>query len=55
MLARAIVWTACDCYTDIIREELTPKEVEGPDPITRLDLKKVLVERCNPKLVPNPT
>ena len=54
-LEREIVWTACDCYTDIIRQELTPIEVEGPEPITRLDLKKVLVERCNPKLVPNPT
>ena len=42
-LEREIVWTACDCYTDIIRQELTPIEVEGPEPITRLDLKKVLV------------
>jgi len=55
MLEKAIVWRACDCYADVIREELTPEEVEGPKPITSIDLKQVLVERCNPKLVPNPT
>lgn len=54
-LQQEIVWRACDCYADVIREELTPEEVEGPKPITSIDLKKVLVERCNPKLVPNPT
>ena len=54
-LGQAIIWKACDCYTDVIREEMTPEEVEGPKPVTRLDLKKILIERCNPKLVPNPT
>ena len=54
-LSQEIIWKACDCYTDVIREEMTPEEVEGPKPVTRLDLKKILIERCNPKLVPNPT
>ena len=54
-LSQEIIWKACDCYTDVIRGEMTPEEVEGPKPVTRLDLKKILIERCNPKLVPNPT
>ena len=53
-LQQEIVWQACDCYADVIREELTPIEVEGPKPITRINLKKVLIERCNPKLVTDP-
>lgn len=54
-LSREIVWMACDCYADVIREELTPEEVEGPKQITSIDLKKALIDRCNPKLIPNPT
>jgi len=39
----------------VIREELTPEEVESPKQITSIDLKKALIDRCNPKLIPNPT
>ena len=43
---------ACDCYTDVIREKMTPEELEGPEPFTRINLKEVLVQRCNPKIIP---
>ncbi len=54
-LKQEIVWRACDCYADVIRQKLTPEEVAGPEPITSINLKQVLVEECNPQLIPNPT
>jgi hypothetical protein len=39
----------------VIRQKLTPEEVAGPEPITSINLKQVLVEECNPQLIPNPT
>lgn len=51
-LAQEIIWKACDCYTDVIREKMTPEELEGPEPFTRINLKEVLVQRCNPKIIP---
>ena len=51
-LVQSIVWKACDCYTDVIRQELTPEEVEGSEEIVDVNLQNMLIERCNPKLVP---
>ena len=54
-LGQKIIWKACDCYSDTIREELTPEEVEGSEKL-KIDLTQVLTERCNPKVAPiNPT
>ena len=51
-LPQDIVWKACDCYTDVIRQELTPEEVKGSKEIIDINLQKILIERCNPKIVP---
>ena len=51
-LPQDIVWKACDCYSDVIRQELTPEEVEGSKEIIDVNLQKMLIERCNPKIVP---
>ena len=51
-LPQDIVWKACDCYTDVIRQELTPEQVEGSKEIIDINLQKILIERCNPKIVP---
>ena len=55
-MPQTILWQVCDCYTDTIREELTPEEVDGQEKITRIDLTKVLTEKCNTMIPPvNPT
>ena len=55
-MPQTILWHVCDCYTDTIREELTPEEVGGQEKITRIDLTKVLTEKCNTMIPPvNPT
>ena len=46
------VWATCDCYTDVIREILTPEEIKGAKTIAEKELSKVLAERCNPKTHP---
>ena len=51
-LSQDIVWKACDCYTDVIRQELTPEQVEGSKEIIDINLQNKLIERCNPKIVP---
>ena len=51
-LPQDIVWQACDCYTDVIRQELTPEQVKGSKEIIDINLQKMLIERCNPKIVP---
>ena len=51
-LSQDIVWKACDCYTDVIRQELTLEQVEGSKKIIDINLQKILIERCNPKIVP---
>ena len=51
-LPQDIVWKACDCYTDVIRQELTPEQVEGSKEIIDINLQKKLIEKCNPKIVP---
>ena len=51
-LPQDIVWQACDCYTDVIRQELTPEQVEGSKEIIDINIQKMLIKRCNPKIVP---
>ena len=52
-----IVWATCDCYTDVIREILTPDQIKGIETIAKeKKLSTVLSKRCNPKTQPvNPT
>ena len=46
------LWQVCDCYTDTIRELLSPQEVNGPENIKKVKLTKVLAERCNQIIPP---
>ena len=46
------LWQVCDCYTDTIRELLTPQEIDGPENIKKVKLTKVLAERCNQIIPP---
>ena len=52
-----LVWKTCDCYTDLIREKLTPEEAaKGEEKIKSIYLSKLLADKCNPELLPqNPT
>ncbi len=51
-----LVWQTCDCYTDTIREMLTPEEVQKEKIIKEVNLTKILADKCNPKVLPqNPT
>ena len=46
------LWKVCDCYTDTIRELLTPEEAQGAEAIKKVNLTKVLSEKCNPIIPP---
>ena len=51
-----LLWKVCDCYTDTIREVLSPEEIQGSDKIQKINLSKILSEKCNQILPPvNPT
>ena len=56
-LNQMLVWKTCDCYTDLIREKLTPEEAaKGEEKIKSINLSKLLADKCNPELLPqNPT
>ena len=43
-------WEVCDCYTDVIRETLSPKEVDKLNFIKTKDLSMKLINECNGKL-----
>ncbi len=47
-----ILWRVCDCYTDTIRELLTPEETDGPENLKKVQLTKVLAEKCNSMIPP---
>ena len=51
-MPQTLLWQVCDCYTDTIRKNLTPEEVDGQEKITRIDLTKVLTEKCNTMIPP---
>ena len=46
------LWKVCDCYTDTIRELLTPEETDGPETIKKVKLTKILAEKCNSIIPP---
>ena len=53
---QVLVWKTCDCYTDTIREVLTPEQVDDGEKILEINLAKVLSDRCNQEIPPiNPT
>lgn len=52
LVPQPIVWATCDCYTDVIREILTPEEIEGSKTIAEKELSKVLADKCNPRTLP---
>jgi hypothetical protein len=55
-ISQVLVWQICDCYTDTIREKLTPEEVQREEIIKEVNLTKLLADKCNPKVFPqNPT
>ena len=55
-MTQILVWQICDCYTDTIREKLTPEEVQREEIIKEVNLTKLLADKCNPKVFPqNPT
>ena len=55
-LNEILVWKTCDCYTDVIREKLTPENVNREEVIKDINLSKLLSDKCNPELIPqNPT
>ena len=43
-------WDVCDCYTDVIRETLSPEEVSKLNFIKTKDLTIKLINQCNGKL-----
>ena len=43
-------WEVCDCYTDVIRETLSPKEGDKLNFIKTKDLSMKLINECNGKL-----
>ena len=43
-------WDVCDCYTDVIRETLSPDEVSKLDFIGAKGLTGKLINQCNGKL-----
>ncbi len=49
------VWKTCDCYSDTVREVLTPEEIEDGNKVAEINLTKILSDRCNTVIIPNPT
>ena len=43
-------WEVCDCYTDVIRESLSPEEVSKIDYEEAKKLTVRLIEQCNGKI-----
>ena len=49
-LPQPLRWDVCDCYTDVIRETLSPEEVSKLNFIKTKDLTIKLINQCNGKL-----
>ena len=49
-LPQPLRWGVCDCYTDVIRETLSPEEVSKIDYEEAKKLTVRLIEQCNGKL-----
>lgn len=47
MLPQELRWLVCDCYTDIIRRDLTPEQAAKQDPIDSRELTVTLIQECN--------
>ena len=44
----------CDCYTDTIRVDFTPTDLEKIDPVKAKKLTVKLIEKCNQLMQPQP-
>ena len=49
-LPQPLRWDVCDCYTDVIRESLSPEEVSKIDYEEAKKLTVRLIEQCNGKI-----
>ena len=47
-------WTICDCYTDMIRKDLTPDKVKDMEYEEAKKLSEKLIKECNLILRKNP-
>ena len=53
-LPQPLRWQVCDCYTDVIRETLSPEDVSKIDFEGAKKLTIKLIEQCNKKLNKEP-
>ena len=49
-----IRWETCDCYTDVIRETMTPESATNSTPAEAQELTVELINQCNDKFNPQP-
>ena len=47
-------WVICDCYTDMIRKDLTPDKVKDMEYEAAKELSAKLINECNVILKKNP-
>ena len=46
-LPQPLRWLVCDCYTDIIRRDMTPESAARSNPVEAKDLTVTLINECN--------
>ena len=53
-IPQALRWETCDCYTDVIREMMTPEEALNSTASQAKELTLKLINQCNDKFNPKP-
>jgi len=46
-LPQPLRWLVCDCYTDIIRRDMTPESAARSNPVQAKELTVTLINECN--------